>query len=159
MRQPLSSKSLKCQVRSSFNLFRVQLAHSRFSGHRKSSETRAHYVGSERWTWMTIKQELLRIEEIQPISPGDLCGHPSFLPSAPNLDLCPEKQKKTPSILKVHSGEMPLNCIIVQNCREKHFFSSLSGSHQLFLITLRETSGLCSRIKYLTIYQNQTPKS
>jgi len=56
---------------------------------------------------MIIKQELMRIEEIQPILPGNLWGHPSFLPSAPNLDLGPEQQKTNPSILKVHSGEMP----------------------------------------------------
>lgn len=37
---------------------------------------------------MIVNHELMRIEEIQPISPGDLRGHPSFPSSAPNADLC-----------------------------------------------------------------------
>lgn len=99
-------------------------AHFGYSRPRKPSEIRIHYGGSDWWRWMTVNQELMRIAEIQPISPGDLCGHPSFPPSAPNLDPCPERQKTNASILKVHPGEMPLSCIIVQNCREKHFFPS-----------------------------------
>lgn len=47
-----------------------------------------------------INQELMRTEEIQPISPGDLGAHPSFPPSASNLDLCPERQKTNPFMPK-----------------------------------------------------------
>lgn len=49
----------------------------------------------------------MRIEEIQPILLGDLCGHPSFPPAALNLDLCPDRQKTNLSFLEVHSGKMP----------------------------------------------------
>lgn len=94
-----------------------------YSKPRKLSAIRVHYVGSERWRWMMTNQELMRIEEIQLISPGDLCGHPSFPPSAPNLDLCPARQKTNQSILEVHSGEIALHSATVQSCRRKHFFS------------------------------------
>lgn len=102
----------------------------------------------------------MKIKEMQPVSPGDFCGHASFLTSAPNVDLCPERQKTNPSILKLHSSEMPFKSLLSRTAERNISFlgnlaaiscSSLTGGKHL--VYAPEYNTLQS------VYQYQTPKS